>query len=120
MPFAPGLFSTTNCWPQLSESFCPTSRAMVSGSPPGEYPTTTFTGLSGKLFAPCASAACAAAIAAKASRPPIIRTIECMQLLRKRKFDSIALGRLGCDLGMPLAAAHARDLGRLEQAGLAE
>src|SRR5262249_25196571 len=34
-PLPPGRFSITTGWPHFSESFWPTVRAMVSGSPPG-------------------------------------------------------------------------------------
>src|SRR6266705_341721 len=32
------MFSTKNCWPRLSESFCATRRAMTSVGPPGGNP----------------------------------------------------------------------------------
>src|SRR5258706_3219956 len=46
-PLPPGRLSITTGWPHLSESFCPTTRAMVSGSPPGAYGTTSVTALLG-------------------------------------------------------------------------
>src|SRR4051812_3267930 len=45
------MFSTKNCWPKLSESFCDTRRAMTSVGPPAGNPTTTRTGRFGY---PCA------------------------------------------------------------------
>src|SRR5882762_3812882 len=59
MPPAPGRFSTTICWPSVSDIFGPMMRVIVSGSPPGAYGTTILIGLVGK------SCACAAT----ASRP---------------------------------------------------
>src|SRR5947207_2167873 len=35
LPPAPGLFSTTTCWPHISDSLAPTTRPMVSTPPPG-------------------------------------------------------------------------------------
>src|SRR3989454_3983611 len=49
----PVLFSTTIGWFQLAWRFCASTRAMVSGEPPGGSGTTMRTGRSGKL---CASA----------------------------------------------------------------
>src|SRR2546426_759439 len=49
----PVLFSTTTGWFQLAWRFCASTRAMVSGEPPGGSGTTMRTGRSGKL---CASA----------------------------------------------------------------
>ena len=34
LPPAPGMFSTTTCWPQVSDSFCATTRAITSVGPP--------------------------------------------------------------------------------------
>jgi hypothetical protein len=39
----PGLFSITTAWPHFSPSFWPTTRATVSGNPPGEYGTISVT-----------------------------------------------------------------------------
>src|SRR5438132_11807240 len=50
---APGLFSTTTGWPQISESRAPMERERASVAPPGVVGTTIFTGREGKG---CASA----------------------------------------------------------------
>src|SRR2546421_9795167 len=50
---APGLFSTTTGWPQISESRAPIERDSASVAPPGVVGTTIFTGREGN----CASAA---------------------------------------------------------------
>src|SRR5262245_64585850 len=42
MPNAPGLLSTTNCWPRLWRICSPNRRAVMSVAPPGAYGTTTF------------------------------------------------------------------------------
>src|SRR3954471_5208206 len=47
MPPAPARLSTTNCCPRLSLMRCETSLAIVSGSPPAGYGTTTRTGFEG-------------------------------------------------------------------------
>src|ERR1700744_2264982 len=44
LPPAPPIFSTYNCWPRLSESFCEMIRAITSVGPPTGKPTTTRTG----------------------------------------------------------------------------
>src|SRR5882757_8529002 len=54
MPNAPGLFSTTNCWPRLFFMWSPKMRAVMSVPPPGEYGTMIFTGFDGYLS--CANA----------------------------------------------------------------
>src|SRR5262245_33620755 len=51
LPPAPPRFSTMNCWPRLSVSFCASGRAIVSLPPPGGYGTTMRTGLAGYVCA---------------------------------------------------------------------
>src|SRR6516162_969373 len=41
LPPAPGLFSITTCWPQISESRAPMMRPMLSMPPPGVNGTTS-------------------------------------------------------------------------------
>ena len=41
---APGLFSTTNCWPKLALNFCARRRAGVSAEAPAPKPTMMRTG----------------------------------------------------------------------------
>src|SRR5262245_21063353 len=53
-PPAPGLPSTTNCWPMLSDIFRVTSRPMISTAPPLPSGEMTQTGLLG--YGACASA----------------------------------------------------------------
>ena len=53
---APGRFSITTPWPQISDSFCPTIRMLTSVGPPAGNGTTIFTGRLGKLCASCARA----------------------------------------------------------------
>src|SRR5262249_22177863 len=48
---APGLFSTTACWPQMRESRSVVRRATVSVEPPGANGTTTRTGRVGQSSA---------------------------------------------------------------------
>src|SRR5215471_12032614 len=55
-PPAPGRFSITTCCPQVSDSFWPRARAMMSLGPPGVNPTMKRAGFSGKAPA-CATAA---------------------------------------------------------------
>src|SRR5712671_92922 len=61
------MFSTKNCWPRLSESFCATRRAMTSVGPPGGNPTTTRTGRFGY---PCANDGAAPVSSNMAARIP--------------------------------------------------
>src|SRR5215831_12644930 len=51
LPPAPGLFSTTTDWLQISCRRLPTRRAVMSVDPPGVNGTTIFTGLAGQLSA---------------------------------------------------------------------
>ena len=44
---APGRFSTTICWPHISESFWPRMRAITSVPPPGGKPASILTGRAG-------------------------------------------------------------------------
>src|SRR5437660_2961588 len=67
MPKAPGLFSTTNCWPRLWRICSPNSREVMSVAPPGAYGTTIFTGFAGYL-------SCAEAVTVPATRPSNART----------------------------------------------
>src|SRR5215510_15510420 len=62
LPPAPGLFSTTTCWPHISESRAPTMRPIPSMPPPGVNGTTSLTKRVGQA---CGEVACAAA-----PRPP--------------------------------------------------
>src|SRR4051812_36400299 len=64
MPLAPARLSTTTCWPNAAENFCPTSRAMMSFDPPGANGTMRRMGLEG--YAPGAFLACACATPASA------------------------------------------------------
>src|SRR5688572_13411324 len=59
-PFEPGRLSTRTDWPIRSWSACPTTRATVSGSPPGEYGTMSRTDLFGYADCVCAAPAVAA------------------------------------------------------------
>src|SRR5215213_5554480 len=54
IPNAPGLFSTTNCWPRLFFIWSPKTREVMSVPPPGAYGTMIFTGFDGYLS--CANA----------------------------------------------------------------
>ncbi len=47
LPFEPGRFSTTTGWPTSSESRCPTTRAEISGAPPGGIGTISLIGRNG-------------------------------------------------------------------------
>src|SRR6266849_4004628 len=85
---------------------------------------TTRIGLSGKFFAPCASATCAtpsAAIANHRTDPP---SLQCMNTAPPESPNStmclVPLGGLGRRPRVPLAAAHAGDFHRLEQTGFAK
>src|SRR5262249_41312082 len=62
LPPAPGLFSTTTCWPHISERRAPTMRPIPSMPPPGVNGTTSLTKRAGQA---CGKVACAAA-----PRPP--------------------------------------------------
>src|SRR5262245_14794121 len=55
LPPAPGLLSTTTCWPHISESRAPMMRPTASMPPPGVNGTTSLTTRFGQP--PCASAA---------------------------------------------------------------
>jgi hypothetical protein len=46
-PAAPARFSTTNCWPNRSLSFCASIRAITSTPPPAATGTTMRTSRSG-------------------------------------------------------------------------
>src|SRR5262245_15145386 len=63
LPPAPGLFSTTTCWPHISESRAPTMRPIPSMPPPGVNGTTSLTKRTGQV--------CGEVVAcANAPRPP--------------------------------------------------
>src|SRR5882672_11293948 len=47
MPFAPGRFSTSTCWPHVSCMRAASARLMMSVPPPGVYGTMMRTGLDG-------------------------------------------------------------------------
>jgi hypothetical protein len=51
-PFEPAWFSTTTAWSSSSESFCPTTRATMSGAPPAGIGTISLIARDGY----CASA----------------------------------------------------------------
>ena len=55
LPPAPTWFSITNCWPNFSVSFWPTSRATTSTGPPAANGTMIRTGLRGILLRGCRS-----------------------------------------------------------------
>src|SRR5436309_15892513 len=57
---APGLFSTTTCWPRRLPSSCAITRIGPSTAPPGENGTTTLTGRDG--YAACAPASAGASV----------------------------------------------------------
>src|SRR3982074_901241 len=46
-PAAPGLFSSSTCWPHISLSFAADKRAIRSELPPGGYATISLTGFVG-------------------------------------------------------------------------
>src|SRR5262245_12896177 len=56
MPPALGRFSITTCWPVRSVNCCPTSRMVMSASPPGPKPMTMRMGRSGYDGCACAAA----------------------------------------------------------------
>src|SRR5262245_20573112 len=62
LPPAPGLFSTTTCWPHISERRAPTMRPIPSMPPPGVNGTTSLTKRTGQ--------ACGKVAWAAAPRPP--------------------------------------------------
>src|SRR4051812_32635370 len=72
---APGRFSITTPWPQISDSFCPTIRMLTSVGPPAGKGTTIFTGRLGK---PCASFCAVAepAVAGRSRRATTVLTID--------------------------------------------
>src|SRR5262245_49221932 len=67
LPPAPGLFSTTTCWPHISASRAPRMRPMASMPPPGVNGTTSFTTRFGQ--APWANAPAGATAGASAEAP---------------------------------------------------
>src|SRR5262252_1040297 len=73
MPNAPGLLSTTNCWPRLWRICSPNRRAVMSVAPPGAYGTTIFTGREGYLS--CAKAVTPPNARHSSARPKPIRFI---------------------------------------------
>src|SRR5262245_54198849 len=71
LPPAPGLLSTTTCWPHISESRAPMMRPTASMPPPGVNGTTSLTTRFGQ---PCASAVRAArGMSAEAPAKPMRR-----------------------------------------------
>src|SRR5215831_1676501 len=68
LPPAPGLFSTTTDWPQISCKRLPTRRAVMSVDPPGVNGTTMRTGFVGQS-APNARDGNNAGAATAAARP---------------------------------------------------
>ena len=62
-PAAPGFDSMMTCWPQSSESFCPSTRPIRSDDPPGGYVTISRTGFDGYVCAAAPAAHRTAAIA---------------------------------------------------------
>src|SRR2546430_216929 len=80
LPPAPGLFSTTTCWPHISESRAPTMRPIESMPPPGVNGTTRRTKRVGQA---CANAGRSARLGASthAAETPITRRRVSMYLL---------------------------------------
>src|SRR5688572_15752262 len=74
LPPAPGLFSTTTDWFQVSESFCASWRATTSVVPPAAKGTMIFTGFEGH--------ACAAAIAGTRARIAAARRLHVRIFIR--------------------------------------
>src|SRR5687767_5372624 len=75
---APGLFSTTTGWPQLSLSFCATDRASTSVVPPGGKGTTMVMVLDGYA---CAKAEGVVRMAAAmAMAPAVLRIVAIISL----------------------------------------
>src|SRR5262245_31889683 len=63
LPFAPVRFSITTVQPRVSCRYCPTSRAEMSGAPPGGMVTSNLMGREGKVgSAPAAELASAASV----------------------------------------------------------
>src|SRR5437870_13003633 len=56
LPPAPGLLSTTTCWPHISERRAPMMRPTASMPPPGVNGTTSLTMRFGQAALPCARA----------------------------------------------------------------
>src|SRR5580704_1530184 len=67
LPPAPPRFSITTVWPQISSSFLPTRRAVMSVEPPGVNGTTMRTGFAGQVAALARRARRAGAVTAAAS-----------------------------------------------------
>src|SRR5436190_9154007 len=93
-PAAPGLFSTSTCWPHRSPNFAATMRAIRSELPPGGYATMSFTGRAGHCCA-------AATVTRQQSRTS--RAARFMGLLRAR----------AASLAQPLVGLDARFLDEL-------
>src|SRR6476620_7784576 len=89
--FAPGLLSTTTCWPSLSLNAAPTRRASASDPPPGGQPTMSLMGLDGYV---CPQAAVAPSTAVNESsmtgmRPLTRRTDDMRSPLRLLNLPSV-------------------------------
>src|SRR4051812_38792670 len=68
LPPAPGLFSATTGWPQLSVSFTPMARAKLSAMPPTAKVTTILIGFEGYCCAPVTPASASVATAINPAR----------------------------------------------------
>src|SRR6059058_279413 len=91
VPPAPGLFSTTNCWPLVSVSACDSARARMSLTPAGGQGTMILTGLAGYVWA-VATVARAKSRVAKALRsmdPPCAGELERDQGRRANEPDPV-------------------------------
>src|SRR6185436_9437591 len=89
LPPAPPRFSITTCWPQIWDSFSPSSRAEMSVAPPGGNGTMKRTGRCGQFGGEDCAAAAAANSAA--SRPTMIFFMDppraILQRQREREAD---------------------------------
>src|SRR5437588_6341735 len=88
---APGLFSTTTGWPQISESRAPIERESASVAPPGVVGTTIFTGRDGNC---CASADALPRSEEHTSELQSHSDLVCRLLLEKKKRRNDGTGRV--------------------------
>src|SRR5262245_44856098 len=80
LPPPPGMFSITTCWPNASETFCATRRAITSVGPPAANGTSIRIGFVGYVCAK-PSAAESAEISAAAMHAASARTVAGMGVL---------------------------------------
>src|SRR5436190_16955623 len=92
LPPAPGLFSTTTDWFQVSESFCASWRATTSVVPPAANGTTILTGFEGHACA-TARAGTRARTAAAARRFHRCMLIGLLRFVFRSVASSISLAR---------------------------